>query len=81
MAKGNWYEKYCADIAAEGGAAGLADSETAAGNSASTEDDVGSVESDSFLNSFLAQGQDASNLPGRGLSNVQCSVVPLLRRI
>ena len=39
------YEKYCADVAAEGGATGLADVETAAGMSASTEDDVGRVES------------------------------------
>ena len=57
------YEKYCADVAAEGGATGLADAETAAGMSASTEDDVGRVESESYLNSFSAQGQDASN-PG-----------------
>jgi len=57
------YEKYCADVAAEGGATGLADSSTAAVLSASSEDDVERVESESYLNSFSAQGQDASN-PG-----------------
>ena len=39
------YEKYCADVAAEGGATGLADSRTAAVLSASSEHDVGRVES------------------------------------
>jgi hypothetical protein len=49
----------CDILVVGGGAAGLADSRTAAGMSASTEDDVGRVESGSFLNYFLTQGQDA----------------------
>ena len=46
-------EKNCADVAAEGGATGLAGARTAANLSASSGDEVGRVESESILISFL----------------------------
>jgi len=55
------YEKYCADVAAKAAATTPPAVEGGKAASLEEEDDIECVDSESYLNSFSAQGQQVSN--------------------